>query len=92
MLVNQTTRYNFNEISSKCGCFVVSRSGPTTTKTTLITSTACVSAQVDSEELCLTVQVEIIVGRVRGDVVVRDQSKVKLEPSLLLVDDVKNLL
>lgn len=60
--------------------------------TTPVTSTAGVSAQVDAEKLRLAAQVEVIVGCVRGDVVVGDQSQVKLEPSVLLVDDVENLL
>lgn len=46
----------------------------------------------DAEELRLTVQVEIIVRCVRGDVVGRHQSQVKLEASVLLVYDVKYLL
>lgn len=63
-----------------------------TITTTLVTSTACISAQVDAEEFRLTVKVEIIIWCVRGDVVVGDESKVKLEPSVLLVDNMKNLV
>lgn len=62
------------------------------TEEDLVTSTACVSAQVDAEELRLAVQVEVIVGCVRGDVVGGDQSEVKLEASVLLVHDVEHLL
>ena len=57
-----------------------------------LTSAACVSAQVYPEELRVVVEPEVIVRRVRGDVVLGHQSDVKVEPSVFLVDDVKHLL
>lgn len=56
------------------------------------TCAAGVSAQVYRKELSLTVQVEIIIWCIRGDVVMGDQSNVKLEASFFLVYYIKHLL
>lgn len=55
------------------------------------TCTPCISTQVDREEVCFTVQVEVIVRGISSDVIVGGQGYVKLEPSVLLVYYVKYL-
>lgn len=56
------------------------------------TGTACISAQVYSEELCVVIESKVVIRRIRGDVILGHQSDVKLESSIFLVYYVKHLL